>query len=211
MLEIRNFKKYYQSFLALDVPEIDFNPGIHWVKGSNGSGKTTLFRSISGILPYEGEILLDQIDQAKDPIKYRMMVNYGEAEPLYPGFLTANDLITFTAKAKKASKQQIDLLVETFEIGSFMNNPTGSYSSGMLKKTSLILAFLGNPKLIILDEPLVTIDVKAVQTTCKLVQDFHFNQGVNFLISSHQNFEFTELTTHNTYQVANQTISITTI
>ena len=208
MLKIINFKKHYQSFLALDIPQIDFKPGIHWIKGSNGSGKTTLFRSISGILPYEGQIVLGQTDQAKEPIKYRMMVNYGEAEPLYPGFLTANDLITFTAKAKKATKQQIDLLVETFEIGSFMNNPTGSYSSGMLKKTSLILAFLGNPKLIILDEPLVTIDAISIQTTCNMVQDFYLNQGVNFLISSHQNFEFTALTTHDTYQVANQTISL---
>lgn len=190
----------------MQIPELVIPAGIHWIQGSNGSGKTTLFRSIAGMLPFDGTILLDNsYEITEQPVEYRLRINYGEAEPTYPDFLTANDLIQFVGKAKKAPASQIEELVETLEISTFLRNPIGTYSSGMLKKTSLVLAFLGNPKVILLDEPLITIDKRAVERMYELVNRYH-QQGVTFLMSSHQDFQLAEVTVSERYLVQNQQV-----
>jgi ABC-2 type transport system ATP-binding protein len=154
----------------------------------------------------EGQILLeDTIEVNKNPVEYRLRVNYGEAEPNYPEFLTALDLIQFVGKAKKASEKQMFDLIEQLEIGSYVNNQLGTFSSGMLKKTSLVLSFLGNPSLILLDEPLITIDQKAIENMFRLVQTYQ-KQGVSFLLSSHQEFKVDEFTISNTYWIENRTV-----
>lgn len=206
MLQIKNLQKSYGGHLVIQVPDLVLSEGIHWFKGANGSGKTTFFRTLAGMLPFEGEIQLGEWDIRKQPIEYRLHINYGEAEPDYPEFLTANDLIQFVATAKRASKSQVDSLIETLGIEPFLYQPTGTYSSGMLKKTSLALAFLGNPKVIILDEPLITIDDATVQRVYELVRDYHA-KGVTFLLSSHQDFRFNALPIRQLFEVKDKKIT----
>jgi ABC-2 type transport system ATP-binding protein len=205
MIIVNNLRKSYGGHLVIEVPKLQLNDGIHWFKGANGSGKTTFFRTLAGMLPFEGDIQLTGLDIRKDPVAYRMAINYGEAEPTYPTFLTANDLIQFVAKAKKATKSQVDSLIERIGVIPFLYQPTGSYSSGMLKKTSLVLSFLGNPKVIILDEPLITIDEATVNEVYHLVVE-HYGQGISFLLSSHQDFRFESLPVSSTFRVANKQI-----
>ncbi len=206
MLQIKNLQKSYGGHLVIQVPDLVLSEGIHWFKGANGSGKTTFFRTLAGMLPFEGEIQLGEWDIRKQPVEYRLHINYGEAEPDYPEFLTANDLIQFVAVAKRASKSQVDSLIETLGIEPFLYQPTGTYSSGMLKKTSLALAFLGDPKVIILDEPLITIDDATVQRVYELVRDYHA-KGVTFLLSSHQDFRFNALPIKQLFEVKDKKIT----
>jgi ABC-2 type transport system ATP-binding protein len=206
MLHIKNFRKEYAGYLAISVPDLLFENGIFWVKGANGSGKSTLFKSIAGLQPYEGEIILNnEINQRESPIAYRKLVNYAEAEPIYHNYLSGVDLISFVAEAKKAPQDQVTQLIQMLEIESFIKNQTGSYSSGMLKKLSLVLGFLGNPQLVILDEPLITLDTKATAKIAQLILEYH-ERGVGFLISSHQSKEIDELPIKAQYLVENQSI-----
>jgi ABC-2 type transport system ATP-binding protein len=69
------------------------------------------------------------------------------------------------------------------------NNAIGSYSSGTLKKLSVVLAFVGNPKWILLDEPLITIDVAAVALVGEWIKQMRSEKGISFIISSHQSFQ----------------------
>lgn len=188
MLSIKNLKKQYGTHLILDVTQLTFTDGLYWVKGANGSGKSTLLKIIGGLIPFEGEVSIDGVDLRQQTTAYRTLVNYAEAEPLYPPYLTGRDFISFIATTRQANNEQVNELMEAFRIGGFIQNPIGTYSSGMVKKLSLVVAFVGQPKYILLDEPLVTIDKESVPILYQWVRAFS-NKGVNFIFTSHQAFE----------------------
>lgn len=184
MLKISQFKKAYSTGFELKIDSLQLEKGIHLIKGENGSGKSTLLKAIAGIHPFEGRISLDAISLKNDPIRFRKLVNYSDAEPLFPDFLNLDELIAFVAETKGANTTQINHLKTELGIGDYAKNPLASYSSGMLKKAGLILAFLGDPQLIILDEPFTTIDVETQDRLKKLVLSYVV-EGKSFLITSH--------------------------
>lgn len=207
MLKIQNFSKSYNNHTIIEVNDLEIPEGIHWFKGINGSGKSTFFRAVAGILPFKGEISWNNLDIRTNAIEYRMNINMSEAEPLYPDYLTGFDLLSFIAEAKKAKNEQLNHLAELLGVNVYWKTPIGTYSSGMLKKVSILTAFLGNPKLIMLDEPLITIDDRSVQIVYELVKEYAEKHNVSFLLSSHQDFRFEKLAIKNMYLVQNKTIT----
>src|ERR1700744_3718215 len=154
MLHFVKFQKFYGNFPALTIDELTITPGIYWIKGVNGSGKSTLLKSIAGMLAFNGDVLLNgAISIKKQPVAYRKLVNFAEAEPLFPEFLTGMEMIKLFASAKEAPAGQEEQFIGSMRMQNYIDRPIGTYSSGMLKKLSLVLAFLGKPKLILLDEP----------------------------------------------------------
>lgn len=152
-----------------------------------------MLKSIGGFLFFKGQILLDGISLKKQGVIYRQRVNFADAEPMYPEFLTGWEMIKMFKQAKGGPENQEDQLVESMHMGSYLGNPIGTYSSGMLKKLSLVLAFLGNPRLILLDEPLITIDVASLEILYQWIADRYKAAGVTFLLSSHQPLDTTVL------------------
>ncbi|TDB61857.1 ABC transporter ATP-binding protein [Arundinibacter roseus] len=204
-LALTALNKSYGSHAVLAIDTWQIPAGIFWIQGENGAGKSTLFRILAGMLPFEGTVVLDDsIDQKKQPILYRLRVNIGEAEPLYPSFLTPADLLHFVAEAKKSPPGQLEELVQALGI-NFLSQPLGACSSGMVKKTSLALAFLGQPGLIILDEPLITIDQEARSALFLLIKKYH-SRGVSFLLSSHQPFDPADLPLSGGFLLQNRTL-----
>ena len=185
MLSISRFEKKYPSGFEVVIPQLDLPMGIHLLMGGNGSGKSTLLKALAGIHPAKGAIQLEGISLEKQPIEYRKKIGYAEAEPNFPEFLSISDLIEVVAKAKAATLEEIEDLTYRFGTNSFANYPIGGYSSGMLKKTALVLAFLGNPKWVILDEPFTTIDIETQEQLIRLIQE-KSSAGTGFLITSHQ-------------------------
>ncbi|OCX53399.1 ABC transporter [Mucilaginibacter sp. PPCGB 2223] len=187
MLSFKNFKKSYGAYPALKIPDLTLEPGIYWVKGVNGSGKSTMLKSVAGILAFDGDILLDSsISLKNDAVAYRKLVNFSEAEALFPEFITGTELIDLFVSAKDGEKGQEQGLIDSMKMRGFVGRPVGTYSSGMLKKLSLLLAFLGRPKLILLDEPLITIDTASLEILYSWIGDSHRNYGTTFLLTSHQ-------------------------
>lgn len=192
MLHLSGVQKKYSQRIILDIPDLKIDSGIHWLKGSNGSGKSTFLKMVSGIIPFDGNIELENTSLKKHGVEYRRLVSYAEAEPLYPDFLTGEDLIHFYNSVRKSHPRDSNSSIEKFGIGGYYKNPIGTYSSGMVKKLSLVLAFIGKTKLILLDEPFVTLDVATVQVLIENIKELH-QQGCDFIFTSHQSPEMEAL------------------
>ncbi len=88
-----------------------------------------------------------------------------------PGFLTAKELVKLFCYAKKGSIATIEFLLHQLHIYDVYKKPIATYSSGMIKKLSLALAFTGTPQWILLDEPLITADQNSVDTICSIINE----------------------------------------
>ena len=196
MLQFDHVYKTYNQQPVLDISHLKLERNIFWLKGINGSGKTTLLSMLAGLIPFKGDIQLDGVNLRYDPVSYRSLVNFAEAEPLYPDFITGNELVRFYQEIRKAATVQIDMLINLFKMHHFLKSPIGTYSSGMVKKLSLLLAFIGRPSLLLLDEPLATLDEGSVHILPELINAYHKEFKTGFIFSSHQSINMFTLTTH---------------
>jgi ABC-2 type transport system ATP-binding protein len=186
MIQFAEVTKSYGNQQVLTIPSLQLNRGIYWLQGINGSGKTTLLRMLAGLIPFSGDILLEGISLRHQPMDYRRHTSLAEAEPAYPVFVTGRELVCFYQHIRKVPSLRIDELIGFFRVQSYLSAPIGTYSSGMIKKLSLLLAFIGTPPLILLDEPLATLDAEALLSLPGLIQAYHQDFGISFIFSSHQ-------------------------
>jgi len=186
MLELSQVQKSYGGEKILDIPSLQFSEGIYWLQGANGSGKTTLLRLLAGLLPFRGDVRVRNFSLHKTPVAYRRSISWADAEPLYPGFLSGEDLVSFYRKIQQPPPGQVDKLIGHFGIKGWLSSRAETWSSGMTKKLSLVLAFIGRPSLILLDEPLITLDQDSTARLIELIIDYQHLYGTSFLFSSHQ-------------------------
>ena len=206
MLHIRNLQKKYGDKTILSIENLQIEKGINHLKGINGSGKTTFSKIVAGLVPHDGDVVLfNKFSPKKTKVEYRKQVNYADSEPNYPDFLTANDLISFVGKAKCARVEDQIKVPEIFGVNEYLYDHVGTYSSGMLKRLSLSLAFLGSPSLILLDEPFNTLDTSAIGILKNMIEQYHEN-NVHFILVSHQDIGKMGVPIHHRYLVKNQTI-----
>jgi ABC-2 type transport system ATP-binding protein len=206
MLQFSQVKKQYNGRQILFIQALDLAKGIYWLQGPNGSGKTTLLRMVAGLIPFEGEILFDGLSLRHQPLAYRRKISWAEAEPVYPPFLTGIELIRFYRQVRKASALQINRLTSLFGLEPWLKTTTGSYSSGMMKRLSLLLAFIGEPELILLDEPLATLDEESALVLSSLIGEYHKDHGTGFMFSSHHSFYSAAMDMQKKLLITDQTI-----
>nr|WP_295877216.1 ATP-binding cassette domain-containing protein [uncultured Chitinophaga sp.] len=208
VIALHAVKKNYQDVPVLDIPRLELPAGIYWLQGENGAGKTTCMKVMAGLIPFKGEIRLRGDVSSKDhPVAFRRLINYAEAEPFYPAFLTGRDLLELYLGTKGGDRRLIGEIAERMGVHIFVNNPVSTYSSGMLKKLSLLLAFTGNPAVILLDEPLITIDTRTLAIMYDLVRTWHAN-GTTFVITSHQPLDPNEVTLTGTLRITEKNITL---
>jgi len=117
-------------------------------------------------------------------------------------------MVEIFEKAKDAPDGQAKELIDSMELSTFISDPIASYSSGMIKKLSLLLSFLGRPKLICLDEPMITLDRSSILKLSKWIIDYNTNKDTSFIISSHQNLEGLDLIGYSIMNIANGKITL---
>ena len=147
-----------------------------------------MLKCAAGLIPFEGEIFVKDTNIRQQRRAYLQQVNFAEDEHLYPSFLTGKDMLSFYFKSKGGDTRCAQELIKALGVNHYLEQKIGSYSSGMVKKLSLVLAFIGYPLVILLDEPFITLDRETVQVLQYVIEEKHL-AGVSFCISSHQEFE----------------------
>lgn len=186
LLQFTDFRKRYGPKTVLARQSFDMTGGIHLLTGPNGSGKSTLLKILAGMIPFEGQIeLLGQITLQQDHRAHRLAVSYAEAEPLFPPYLTGQYLVDLFITLKEGQLAQLATLKEILGITDYFDQKIATYSSGMKKKLALCLSMVGNPRLILLDEPFNTLDpdsrLHLEQYLAQLAA-----QGIHLLLATHQ-------------------------
>ena len=111
MLQLKQVKKEYSATTVLSIDALTIENGIILLQGENGSGKTTLLKVIAGLLPFDGDIVMnDTFSIKKQRTAFIRNINYAETEPLYPGFLTGKELVKLFCYAKKGSIANIEFM-----------------------------------------------------------------------------------------------------
>ena len=208
MLELTDCEKKYGGRLVLRIPTLKLNKGIYWLQGINGSGKTTFLRMLAGMIPFQGDILFDGISLRHKALSFRRRVSLAEAEPLYPAFIRGDELVEFYREIRRSPAYETQRLADLFQIDNYLSAPTGSYSSGVTKKLSLLLALIGHAPLILLDEPLATLDYEAIQKLPEIIREYHREWGCSFIFSSHQAIEHEGFSPDGKIVAVNQTVQL---
>ena len=166
MISIRNVSKSYDGKVkVLDNVSFDIKDGeIFAFIGHNGAGKTTMIKSIIGILDFDsGDIIINNYSIKSDPIKCKKEMAYVPDNPDLYENMRAIDFINFVCDMYDVSnRDDIIKYAKIFEIDDKLYNDISSFSHGMKQKVALIAALAHNPNVIIMDEPFVGLDPKAV-------------------------------------------------
>ena len=168
MIEIKNVTKKYGDKIAIKNISFDIKDGeIFGFIGHNGAGKTTMIKSLIGILNFDdGDILINNKSIKEDPISCKLEMAYVPDNPDLYENMTAIDFINFVCDMYETPvnvrKENIEKYSKMFEMENKLNDDISSFSHGMKQKVSLIAALSHNPQILIMDEPFVGLDPKAV-------------------------------------------------
>lgn len=186
MIELKNVTKKYGNFTAVNDVSFKIEKGeIVGFLGQNGAGKTTTMKMITGLAePTEGEIF---IDGEKITRNSRKKIGYmPENTPLYQD-LTVKEFINYMAELKCLKKQerkdQVEKLINDLSLADVQNKLIRNISRGYKQRVSMAGALVGNPEILILDEPTVGLDPKQIIEIRSLIKSLRKNYTV--FLSSH--------------------------
>lgn len=184
MIEIKGLCKQFNKISVLsDLNLTIAQQGIFAILGPNGSGKTTLIKSILGmVIPDKGEIkVLDQ--NIKKNSDYRKQIDYLPQIANFPTNLRVTELFRMIKDLRGKSDRE-DQLIEQFGLAPFLDKKLGNLSGGTKQKVNIVLAFMFNSHILILDEPTTGLDPLALIKLKKLILE-EKSQGKTILITSH--------------------------
>ena len=184
VIETKNLSKKFPNKLAVNQVNVHVQKGdIYGLIGKNGAGKTTTMRMILGTLfPTSGEILLfgnDNLSQARKRIGSLI-----EAPGLYRGCTAYENMKRFSILYGGTDEEIKDIL-DFVGLGNVGKKKAGQFSLGMKQRLGIALSLLGNPELLILDEPINGLDPAGIKEIRDLIIKLNQERGVTFLISSH--------------------------
>ena len=189
MIEVKNITKKYGNFTAVDNINFKIEEGeIIGLLGPNGAGKSTTMNMITGYIePTEGEIIVNGYDISKKPKKAKAQIGYmPEGVPLYSD-LTVKEFVTYMAELKKVDrktrKEKVEKIIEQTGLKDVEKKLTRNLSRGYKQRVSMAGALVGEPKILILDEPTVGLDPKQITEIRALIKELGKTHTV--ILSSH--------------------------
>ncbi len=164
-LVLENITKKFGEVTALDNVSISFRPGIYGILGPNGAGKSTLIHLITdNVARGEGSICYDGTEILKMGKAFRRRVGFMPQEQGFYGYMSAKAFLRYMADVKglsrKKAKTEVDRLLKVVNLERAAHRRVGGFSGGMRQRVMLAQALLGDPDILILDEPTAGLDPK---------------------------------------------------
>ena len=189
MIEVRNLTRKYGDHTAVNSISFKIEDGrIYGFLGPNGAGKSTTMNIITGCLAAtSGDVLVNGLDIFKEPVKAKKCIGYlPEIPPLYPD-MTPLEFLKFVGRAKGMKKTElseaINVVMKKTGISNVSNKLIKNLSKGYKQRVGIAQAILGNPQVVILDEPTVGLDPKQIVEIRNLIRELGKNHPV--ILSSH--------------------------
>ncbi len=194
MIEVQNLSKRFGRLTAVDDLSFTVQPGeavALW--GANGAGKTTAIRCLLNLMPFEGNITLDNIDVKKQGKEARRLTGFVPQEITFHDDMSVAETITFYARLKKvpAGADFSDLLAR-LSLMPHIEKPIRDLSGGLKQRLALALALLADPPILILDEPSANLDIRAREDFLMVLHNLK-EAGKTMVFSSHRLGEVTAL------------------
>jgi len=185
-IEVRNLTKKYNNFKAVDDVSFNVKSGeIFGFLGPNGAGKTTTIKSMIGLIhANSGEIKINGFDIKKKEKDAKKYVGYLPEKVAFYDNLTALQNMHFYAEMKNISKEECKSLIEEMGIGDAVNKKVGKFSKGMQQRLGMARALIGNPPILMLDEPSGGLDPRGVALIRNKIREMK-DKGSTVFISSH--------------------------
>lgn len=190
LIEIQNVTKKFRSLTAVDNLNLKVEAGEFFgFLGPNGAGKTTTIKMMTGLyLPTAGHCFINGYDVHRKPLEAKRSFGYVPDQPFLYEKLTGREFLHFVGglfgmKCEDV-KTKIEAVTDLFEIGSFIDKRAEEYSQGMRQRIVLTAALLHDPKVLIIDEPIVGLDPRSA----RLVKDTlkqKTKEGIAVFMSTH--------------------------
>jgi len=189
LLRIDRLTKRYPSVTALDDLSVEVPQGSVGLVGANGAGKTTLFRLLLGLAhPTEGRVEVCGIDVAADPIGVRSRLGYMPEHDCLPLDQTAADVVStfgeLSGLPARAARQRASDILDLVGLDEARFRPIGGFSTGMRQRTKLAQALVGDPELVLLDEPTAGLDPIGREEMLALVARLD-SFGISVVMATH--------------------------
>lgn len=189
MIEVKNITKRYGKAVAVENISFTIEDGeIVGLLGPNGAGKSTTMNILTGFLEQtEGEVIIDGFDTLKKPKKAKKEIGYmPEGVPLYTD-LTVKEFVTYMAEIKqvekKSRKEKVEKIIEQTGLKDVEKKLIKNLSRGYKQRVSMAGALVGEPKILILDEPTVGLDPKQITEIRNLIKELGKTHTI--ILSSH--------------------------
>ena len=199
MIHIQNIQKSYNDTIVLDIPELKLEKAVSFgLVGNNGAGKTTLFRLILDLIrASNGTIEINNEDVAKTE-SWKQITGSFLDQGFLIDFLSPEEYFNFVGKVRGLSKDDISLYLADME--EFFNGEIISkkklirnLSMGNQQKIGIAAAMMGQPEIVVLDEPFNSLDPTTQIRLVNLIKKLQEKQQITFLISSHDINHITEV------------------
>lgn len=190
MIEFRKLKKTYGTLVAVDELELTIDEGcVFGFIGRNGAGKTTTIRMMMGLLePSAGTVLLGGHDIRREPEKAKAITGYLPDHPFLYDKLTGYELLRFVgglySVPERRREERIRQLIDEFALTERAGELVETYSHGMKQRLALAAALLHEPRILVLDEPMVGLDPQGALDFRRLLAKLAA-QGTTIFLSTH--------------------------
>ena len=187
MIKIVSLTKKFGSLIAVKNLNLEIKRGeIFGFIGPNGAGKTTTIKMMVGILPpTSGTVKIGGFNIQKKPIAAKKLIGYIPDVPYVYPYMTGHEFLRFVAELYEVTnpERKIENLLKIFPIEGMIGGYFKDFSRGTKQKLSIIAALLHEPKVLIIDEPILGLDPKASQITKRLLKTFAESGGSVFVCS----------------------------